>query len=100
MLIGVGFGSAQVTMDDELIFAEGHDDNHHFHPEIELELKEIIRRSYDWDGLPILADIEELARRDPDHDWRVDPFAPLRGRTYQRHGPGQWVLINSNLGFA
>jgi hypothetical protein len=25
---------------------------------------------------------------------------PLSGRTYQRHGPGQWMLVERNDGFA
>lgn len=36
---------------------------------------------------------EKLAASDPDHDWRVVFHGPLSDRIYQRHSPGQWVLI-------
>ena len=80
MVIGVGFGIAQVTMDNDIIFSETRD--------IEAE------------DLPIVADIEKLAEQDPDHDWRILLEAPLRSREYQRHGPKNWVLIHSGRGFA
>ena len=46
------------------------------------------------------ADAEALAAQDPDHDWRIVLYGPLSGRTYQRHGPGQWMLVERNDGFA
>ena len=46
------------------------------------------------------ADAEALAVQDPDHDWRIVLYGPLAGRTYQRHGPGEWVLVEMNQGFA
>ena len=46
------------------------------------------------------ADAEALAAQDPDHDWRVVLHGPLSGRTYQRHAPGEWVLVEMNQGFA
>ena len=46
------------------------------------------------------ADAEALAVQDPDHDWRIVLYGPLSGRTYQRHGPGQWMLVEKNEGFA
>ena len=46
------------------------------------------------------ADAEALAAQDPDHDWRIVLHGPLSGRTYQRHGPGQWMLVERNDGFA
>ena len=46
------------------------------------------------------ADAEALAAQDPDHDWRIVLYGPLSGRTYQRHGPGQWMLVERNEGFA
>ena len=78
LMIAVGFGQAQVTRDDELIFEE--------HPRDE--------------ETHYLAEFEALAQADPDHDWRVRLNAPLRDEEYQRHGPGQWVLIQSGPGFA
>ena len=59
------------------------------------------------DGAPVWskdmmtgADAEALAAQDPDHDWRIVLHGPLSGRTYQRHGPGQWMLVEKNEGFA
>lgn len=46
------------------------------------------------------AEAEKLAAADPDHDWQIVMDGPLRGRTYQRHAPGEWVLIAKNEGFA
>jgi hypothetical protein len=47
------------------------------------------------------AEAEALAsKHDPDNDWRITIFGPLSGRTYQRHAPGEWVLIEQNEGFA
>jgi len=80
MVIGVGFGIAQVTKDNEIIFQE--------------------TMEMDLDDLPTLQDFEFLAEQDPDHDWRVLLEAPLRSREYQRHGLRKWVLIHSGRGFA
>jgi len=77
MVIAVGFGCAQVWKDEELVFDEMHAE----------------RR-------PRLAEFEEMAAQDSNHDWRVILHAPLRGREYQRHGESKWVLIDSNEGFA
>jgi len=52
------------------------------------------------DELMTGADAEALAAQDPDHDWRIVLHGPLAGRTYQRHGPGEWVLVEMNQGFA
>lgn len=49
-----------------------------------------------WD----VAEAEKLAATDPDHDWRIVLFGPLHGEVYQRHGPGQWMLVEKNEGFA
>ncbi len=78
MVIAVGFGVAQVTRDNELVFQEQPDD----------------------ERLRTLAEFEEMAKQDPDHDWRVLLVAPLRSREYQRHDDGKWVLIDSGPGFA
>ena len=44
--------------------------------------------------------LENEALKDPDHDWRVVLDGPLRGRTFQRHDVGKWVLVSENDGFA
>ncbi len=80
MLIGVGFGFCSVTRDGETVWEED--------------------AALDEQELHDLAHFEAMAKADPDHDWRVDLQAPLRGRTYQRHGADRWVLIDSNEGFA
>lgn len=77
-IIAVGFGSADVTKDGEYIYSEEHG-------------KEDYRA---------LSEFEDMAKTDPDHDWRVTMFGPLHGETYQRHGDNEWVLIESNEGFA
>lgn len=99
MVIAFGFGYAAATKDGDLVFMErsiGHD--------VCSELSELWDamgpNGYRDQGYPIVADIEELALRDPDHDWRITLDAPLRSRTYQRHAPGTWVLIESGRGFA
>jgi hypothetical protein len=81
MLIAVGFGDARITKDGETIYQEPYniEDESNFHT---------------------LAEFEEMAKADPDHDWRAILIAPLRDREYQRHEEGKWVLIKSGMGFA
>ncbi len=78
MLIAVGFGIARVTRGKKIVFQETADDEDYHR----------------------LAEFEEMAKTDPDHDWRVLLEAPLRSREYQRQGEGKWVLIASGEGFA
>lgn len=88
-LIAVGFGFAACLKDGRPVLEE---------PQLR----------YDDDGEPIDeeldyptgADAEALALSDPDHDWRIQIEGPLSGRTYQRQGPGNWVLVEQNEGFA
>lgn len=76
-VIAVGFGYAALHKDGEPVWSEG-----------------------DTADDMACADAEALAAQDPDHDWRVVLHGPLGGRTYQRHGPGEWVLVEMNQGFA
>lgn len=76
-LIAVGFGVAQRTMDGVVVIDEMNSAN-----------------------LRSVSEAEAMAAADPDHDWRIDLQGPLRGRTYQRHGPEMWVLVDQNEGFA
>jgi hypothetical protein len=78
-LIAVGFGFAACTKDGNIVLEEPQDD--------EAEC-------------PTGADAERLAAADPEHDWRIQLEGPLSGRTYQRQGPGNWVLVEQNRGFA
>lgn len=80
MVIAVGFGSAVATRDGEVV-ADG-------------------ERWEEGDGWLRLSQVEAMAAADPDHDWRVSLFAPLSEREYQRHGPDEWVLVHSGMGFA
>ena len=48
----------------------------------------------------IRAQAEAMAAADPDHDWQIALEGPLSGRTYQRHGPNEWALVEQNQGFA
>lgn len=43
---------------------------------------------------------EELASKDPDHDWRVTFYGPMREPEYQRQGEKLWVLVRMGQGFA
>lgn len=76
--IAVGFGFAGVTKDGDLVYME----------------------SSDLDECWTFQDAENLALKNPDHDWRVTMDGPLHGETYQRHDTGTWVVIESNRGFA
>ncbi len=81
MLIAVGFGDAYVTKDDKEVYNElSFQDN--------------------AEMLWTFQDAENEAMKDPDHDWRVVLYGPLRGRTFQRHDIGKWVLVEENMGFA
>ena len=77
-----GFGGWDVTKDGELYFMEP--------AHIEKE----------WEEWKQLKEIEEEAKKDPNHDWRCNFNLPLRGGSYQRHDNDKWVLIESNQGFA
>jgi len=54
----------------------------------------------DWDNLTPLSEIEELAKKAPNHEWLAIVYLPLRGATYKRSDCGNWVLIETNEGFA
>ena len=88
MMIAVGFGDALVTKDDEIIYSE-----------INIEL---FNQTHEANLLPYwrVQDAENEARKDPDHEWTIDMQGPLQGKTYKRMGEDNWVLIDSNKGFA
>lgn len=101
MVIAVGFGSAYAMMGEDCIYAECgmSAKTHHY----TLNLAQVMLacpKTLLPEGFPMLAHIEQVALMNPDHDWRVCLYAPLRDREYQRQGPGQWVLIASGPGFA
>lgn len=78
--IAVGFGYAGIEKDGKSIFTE--------------------KADMDWGDIPTLMKFENMARRDPDHDWRLILDAPLRSREYQRQGHNNWILVKSGQGFA
>jgi hypothetical protein len=95
-LIAVGFGYAAVTKDGREMLREPdyeilYDDDGEMLPEDQQPPEQ---------EYPTGADAEALAVADPDHDWRIHIEGPLSGRTYQRQGVGNWVLVEQNEGFA
>ncbi len=78
--IAVGFGFAGVKRDGDIIF-----------------MADTIA---EWKDIPTLMKFENMARKDPDHDWRLVLDAPLRSREYQRHSKNEWILVASGEGFA
>lgn len=80
--ISVGFGDAKLTRDGETIWSENMDPGH------------------GYEDCMSVAEAEELAKADPDHDWRIVIYGDLSGRVYQRHGDMQWMLVEKNDGFA
>jgi hypothetical protein len=88
-LIAVGFGFAACTKDGRPVLEE---------PQQRFdEAGEPVDEAFDY---PTGADAEKLAAADPYHDWRIQIEGPLSGRTYQRQGEGNWVLVEQNEGFA
>lgn len=79
-LLAVGFGVAQVTKNGEVVYDE-----------LELDDEEAF-----W----TTQDAEDIAKNDPDNDWRIHLEAPLSERHYQRQGDGLWVLYKKGIGFA
>lgn len=75
-----GFGLAMITMNGEPIYIE--------------------RPNIEWNDAPTLMKFENMARKNPDNDWRYILELPLRSAIYQRHGKNNWVLIKTGLGFA
>ena len=78
-IIGVGFGIAGYSRDGETLWQEGDEE---------------------VDQLPTVKQVEEMARVDPNRDWRIYFFAPLYESEYQRQGDDEWVLISKGRGFA
>lgn len=78
--ICVGFGSAWYSRDGEILWQE--------------------ESAHEFEDCPTVAMVEELAKKDPDHDWRIYFEAPLYEAEYQRHGADTWVLVTSGRGFA
>lgn len=80
-VLAVGFGSCSVMKGDLCVYDENREPN--------------ITGLY-WD----CQDAENAALADPDHDWRIHFYGPLREHHYQRQAPGHWVLYELGEGFA
>lgn len=78
--IAVGFGDASLLKDGVAVWSESY--------------------NLDWEECMTGQQAEDLAAKEPECDWRISIQGPLSGRTYQRHGPGLWVLVAANRGFA
>lgn len=76
-IIAVGFGVAAILKDGNAVWREKSDDAR-------------------W---KTGRSAEAMARKDPDHDWRIVLHAPLSSREYQRQD-GKWVLVKQDMGFA
>jgi len=77
--LAVGFGSCHASKGDESVYVEA----------------EVQDGNY-----PTAQDIEEMAMKDPDHDWRISFYTPMHEEVYQRQGDGFWVIVESGPGFA
>jgi hypothetical protein len=73
--LSIGFGEVTVTKDDEVIWSGD-------------------------DSKVLLRKFEHLAKKDPDHDYRVNICGPMYECEYQRHGDVEWALISRGEGFA
>ena len=78
-VLAVGFGSCNATKDNKFIYDE---------------------QNVKDENYPTAQYLEDMAKADPDHDWRVSFYTPLHDEVYQRQGEGHWVMVESGPGFA
>ena len=78
-VIGVGLGYAALTRDGQPVYEENG------------------KRHCD---LMTVAKAEELAKLEPDRDWRIHLVAQLENRHYRRGGVGLWVLYERGYGMS
>ena len=64
------------------------------------ELVYLVDPAEDFEDAPTLMTFENLARKDPDHDWRYYHLTALYDETYQRQGRNLWLLVKSGPGYA
>ena len=83
MRIAVGFGSALVVKDGEIIYHERD-----------------YRHDETYNPIWTVADAEKEAVKAPNHDWRIVIESALWDGEYQRQGIGKWVLVKEGEGFA
>jgi len=53
----------------------------------------------EWESFKTLKDIEKIAKKEKGN-WKVVLNNPLRGATWRRNKVGQWILKETNKGFA
>ena len=81
--IAVGFGYASLEKNNEIIWSE-----------------DKLPETATWDDFMSGAQAEELAKKDPDHDWRIKIIGPLKEGEWQRQGDNHWILYREGMGFA
>jgi len=54
----------------------------------------------EWESFKTLKQIERQAKKEPKAKWEVKLDNPLRGATWQRNKNGEWILKETNQGFA
>lgn len=93
-IVAVGFGVAQVTRDGTLI-ADGEAGRIWWQGQGNCTPTPVPEEDFITFG-----QVESWAELEPDHDWQIILHGPLHGETYQRQGPGVWLIIERNEGFA
>ena len=81
--IEMGFGSAGATRNGKHVWSEQDKDD----PECIYAFMRV-------------SDIEAMAVKDPEQDWRIHFYGPMYESEYQRQGPELWVLVKKGDGFA
>lgn len=78
MLISSGYGYAGLRKDGVEVYKETYGEGH-------------------WDVWSV-EDVENIAKDDPEHDWRIIIVAPTHNEVYQRQGENNWALIEHGDG--
>ena len=75
------YGEAYITKDGKMVYDGG---------------------SFRWEEIKekTLQTFENMARKEPNADWRFVRYTALHGETFQRQGNNNWVCVKSNKGFA
>lgn len=47
-----------------------------------------------------LRNLENIAAKDPNHDWRLEISTPLWDGVWQRQGIKKWLAVKKGMGFA
>ena len=53
-----------------------------------------------WEKYKTLRQIENQAKKEPGAEWVVELNNPLRGGKWKRNNDGQYILFETNIGFA